>query len=132
MPFHSDDLIGVHGAEFTCGAADDGGRSRAQLRTAGLEQLVFRQLNSDHVAVAADVDVGQVDPRQRVQEAVVGHDGNTAATLERGGQRTRFVVARLAGVLRFGQPTRDVLELITQRPQLIFHDFVFLAGLRQQ
>ncbi len=78
MPLDAEDLIGIGAADFGGRVGDQIGRPGRQSGAARLEELTARQFDANHVAVAADMDAGRVDGRQRLQEAVVRADRTPA------------------------------------------------------
>ena len=105
------------------------GRTR---RAARIEELIARQLDANHVAVAADVDVGIMNDRQRLQEAVVGRDRHARLTPQAGREGPGLGVDFLLFALDLGQLGRRAAELLGHGGQAVFQQLGLLLLLGQQ
>ena len=74
VPFDADELFRIGPGQFRADRIQQAAGTDGQLRRAGRKELRGRQSDSNHVAVAADVDTADLDPGQVDAVAAIGCD----------------------------------------------------------
>ena len=132
VAFDSHTLVGIGAADLDGHVGNHVRGRRTDAGAARFEELIARQLDANHVAIAADVDVWIADDGQRLQKAVVGRDRHARLTPQAGREGLGLGVDFLLLALDLGQLGRRAAELLGDSGQAVLEQFALLLLLGQE